>query len=290
MLARHVVDRLAAYAEAQLEPRERTSVERHLAGCARCRATLDEVRRGLGLMRELEAEAMPADDAEAMRARLLAFAADRSAAARASTARRMPRTLWRAAAVLLLTLAGAVAYWQANRPWATLIAAEAPATAFEREGLAIHRRFVTGDAVDFATSSEADAWRWLASVHAPVTSLVPDRPMAERARFLPAGAAVRDIAGARTSVLSYRVDGRPVTLLLARAADVADAPSSGWWSKRVTYRREGSISSLTWTVSGGTYVLVSELEGFGQRACFVCHTSARFQTPILALTPRTTRP
>jgi hypothetical protein len=33
-------------------------------------------------------------------------------------------------------------------------------------------------------------------------------------------------------------------------------------------------------------VMVSELEGYGQRACFVCHTERRFQDTILSLSPR----
>ena len=56
----------------------------------------------------------------------------------------------------------------------------------------------------------------------------------------------------------------PVTLTLALARDVPDAPAAGWWTKRVTHRRDASgRNTLTWTVGGGTYVMVSELEGAG---------------------------
>jgi hypothetical protein len=219
---------------------------------------------------------MPEEIASAMRARLLA-------------ARLEPRPAWRrrvlrAAAAILLVVGAAGIYWQVNRPWAQLRAAAAEPTAFEREGRALHDRLLAGERIDYATSDERDAWRWLGERRAPVTSLVANRDEDGRARFVPLGAAVRDVAGVRASVLAYRVDGEPVTLVLARAGDVPDAPRSGLWSKRVTHRRdERGVNTLTWTVGGGTYVLVSELEGYGQQACFICHTDPSFQEPIREL-------
>ena len=72
--------------------------------------------------------------------------------------------------------------------------------------------------------------------------------------------------------------------MLARQRDIPDAPSAGIWSKRVTHRRDDrGVNTLTWTVGGGTYVLVAELDGYGQRACFICHTDDRFEEPIAAL-------
>jgi hypothetical protein len=192
---------------------------------------------------------------------------------------------WKAAAAVFVACAGIALYWQVNRPWAELHAATLPPTAFEREGRELHdlirnRR----EALEYLTADDEDAWRWLASQGAPVTSLRPDRTEAGKGRFVPVGVTVQRLAGARTSVLEYRIDGRPVTLMLARQRDVADAPSAGLWSKRVGHRRDANgINTLTWTVGGGTYVLVSELDGYGQHACFICHTDNRFQEPIAAL-------
>ena len=279
MFPRHVFDRLAPYAEGQLEPADASRVERHLDACGRCRAALADVRRGIALASELQAESMPGEMASAMRARLVAAAAAPHHSWR--------RTAWRAAAAVLLAAAAAGIYWQVNRPWAQLRSAGAGPAAFEREGRAVHDRLLAGENVDFVTSDEHEAWRWLGQQRAPVTSLIPNRGAEGRARFVPLGAAVRQVAGVRASVLAYRIDGEPVTLVLARASEVRDAPRSGWWSKRVIHRRDArGVNTLTWTVGGGTYVLVSELEGYGQRACFICHTDARFQEPIRALSIR----
>jgi anti-sigma factor RsiW len=274
MMTRHVYDDLAAYAERQLDAGRTARVDRHLAGCAACRTALDEVRRGIALASELEPAPMPEDFAERIRAALV------------SAPMAAPRPVWPyAAAAVLALIVGLGAYWEANRPWASLRAAGAAPTTFEREGRGVHDRLKRGDLqLAHLTSDEYATWRWLESQRAPVTSLRPSRAPEDRARFVPVGAAVQTVAGVKTSVIEYRIDGRAVTLLLARAGEVADAPSPGLWSKHVTHRRDPEgVNTLTWTVGGGTYVLVSELEGYGQQACFICHTEDRFQEPIMEL-------
>jgi anti-sigma factor RsiW len=279
MFSLHVVHLLAAYAERQLDPNRHARVAHHLATCDACREALDEIRRGIALASELEPVAMPPDVAARVREEIVNSKPAEVARSTASN------WWWKAAAAMVAALLGVAVYWQVNRPWAELHAAALPPTDFEREGRELHdlirdRR----DALEYQTADDADAWRWLEAQGAPVTSLRPVRSVADKARFVPLGVTVQRLGGARTSVLEYRIDGRPVTLMLARQRDVSDAPSAGLWSKRVTHRRdERGVNTLTWTVGGGTYVLVSELDGYGQQACFICHTDSRFQEPIAAL-------
>jgi len=163
-------------------------------------------------------------------------------------------------------------------------AADTPAR-FERDGRELHDRIGAGtEPLTFASDDEQALWRWLGSQNAPVTSMTLSRPDTERDQFTPMGAAVHTLADTRASVVSYRIDGRAVTLALARADDVPDAPAAGWWSKRVTHRRDAAgINTLTWTVGNGTYVLVSELDGAGQKACLLCHTTPKFREHILRM-------
>ena len=195
------------------------------------------------------------------------------------------RRTWLAAAAVLVAGVAIGLYWHLNRPWIELQTVARAPTAFEREGLALHAEVRDKSAaLPFRSADERALWQWLDDQGAPVTSMVSDRPEAERARIVPVGAAVRTLGGARTSVLSYRIDGRPVTLALARTPDVTDAPPAGWWTKRVTHRREpNGVNSLTWTVGGGTYVMASELDGAGQRACLICHTSTTFANAVSRL-------
>lgn len=276
----HEFDQLAAFAESQLDDGIRARVATHIEACMECRRAYEEIRRGIALAAEIDGGSMALPLAAAMRERFVN--------GEMLTVRRRWHHVgvWSAAAVLLFAV-GILLYWQAHRPWAELRAADAEPTAFEQQGREIHRSFAAGAPVDFAAARDPDLWRWLAEEGAPVTSIRPAHAPEDASRFVPVGAAVRTVAGAKASVLSYRVDGRPVTLVLAHARDVTDAPPPGWWKKRVTHRRDANGANiLTWTVGGGTYVLVSELEDYGQRACFVCHTDRRFQQAIGALSRR----
>jgi anti-sigma factor RsiW len=275
----HVFNSLAAYAEQQLDAPERSRVERHLAGCDVCRAALDDIRTGILLASTLNAEPMPADVATRIRS-ALASTADRPLAGRESSW--AVRRLAAAAAILVLAIG---LFWHLNRPWIRLEAAAAPATTFEEDGRQLHDRIAEGTAtLALESADEQSLWRWLAGQGAPVTTMTIARPDADRSRVVPRGAAVYTLGGVQSSVLSYRIDNRAVTLALARSADVPDAPGAGWWSKRVSHRRDGSgVNTLTWTVGGGTYVMVSELDGAGQRACTICHTTPRFTDALTRL-------
>ena len=279
----HVGDELAAYADDQLEPSSRARVAQHLERCGQCRDELARIRHGLALASRLTAEDMPADLADRLRARIVSGAMQ--AFPSRPTAGAAP--WWRAAAAAAITLAAIGLYWQLNRPWVQLHAATAAPTRFEAEGRQLHDRLTSGvHPLTVRADDERALWQWLAAQGAPVTSMRVSRPEDERRRFVPLGAAVETIGGVKTSVLSYRIDGRPVTLALALSGDVSDAPAAGWWTKRVTHRRDANgVNTLTWTVGGGTYVMVSELDDAGQRACLICHIAPPFRDRISQLQP-----
>jgi anti-sigma factor RsiW len=281
-MSSHVADDLAAFAEDQLDAVDRERVSQHLAGCKACRDVLERVRDGIALASQLGREPMPPE--VAARIRKAIDEQELEPRADADAGRGWIRW-WQAAAAAVFLIVGVALYWQLNRPWVRLEAASGPPTRFEREGRELHDRLVSGNApLTFASRDEDALWQWLAAQGAPVTSIRVARPEAERAEFVPIGAAVQTFDAAKTSVLAYRIDGRPVTLTLALARDVPDAPAAGWWTKRVTHRRDASgRNTLTWTVGGGTYVMVSELEGAGQRACLICHTAPAFRQRLLDL-------
>jgi anti-sigma factor RsiW len=276
----HVFNQLAAYAEGQLSSHERERVERHLETCDTCRGALVEVRSGIDLASTLRAEPMPDDIARRIRASV-------TSAKRTDETGSYKSRVWQATAAAMFLAAALAGYWHFNRPWIQLQAATVAPTRFEDEGRRIHERLASGaTALTFRSSDEQALWQWLATEKSPVTSLVVSRPERERARFVPVGAAVHSIDGVQTSVLSYRIDGRPVTLALARSREVVDAPPSAWWSKRVFHRRgSDGANTLTWTVGGGTYVMVSELDGVGQTACRICHTAPDFVAALDELRP-----
>lgn len=267
----HVLDDLAAYLDDELAAAPRRRVAAHLESCAQCRGALVSVDRGRHLVASLDASSLPEPRAQRLREALLAGAAPTSARAWGRTS----RAAW-AATVLLAVGAAVGLYWQVNRPWIRLEWTDTAATSFEDAGRRWHDDLLAGRTHMDVTSNDARAlWSWLDRERAPVTT--PVRTGADPARFVPVGAAVRTLAGARVSVLAYRVDGRPVTLALAHRDAVLDRPAAGWWSKRVDHRWDrAGRHSLTWTIGSGTYVLVADLEGDGLTACLICHDDARF--------------
>lgn len=52
-------ERLSAYLDGQFPEGERSALERHIAGCARCAAELEELRRTIEVLRTLPAPALP---------------------------------------------------------------------------------------------------------------------------------------------------------------------------------------------------------------------------------------
>lgn len=273
----HVLDDLAAYLDDELPAAARARVAAHLERCGYCREELTSVARGLRLVHGLEAPGMPEAAARHLREVLLPPVVQ--PAVLAAPARW--RGAW-AAAVLMAAGIAAVGYWQVNRPWIRLAWTDAAATPFEQAGRRLHEDLVAGrTAVDVSSTDARVLWSWLERQGAPTTT--PVRSGADPARIVPVGAAVRTLAGARVSVLAYRIDGRPVTLALADRDTVPERPAAGWWSKQVHHKWSGAgRHSLTWTIGGGTYVMIAELDGDGLTACLICHDDARFVRRVSA--------
>ena len=111
--------RLSEYLDGELTPDERDAIERHLAGCDACAATLEELRRVVERARSLPPRAPAADLWGGIAERIDARAAidARVVPLRARAPRRFSFTLPQlaAASVLLAVLSGGVAWRLASR-------------------------------------------------------------------------------------------------------------------------------------------------------------------------------
>lgn len=285
IVKRHAFGDLAAYAERQLGRREVARVESHLSTCARCRVSLENIRRGIALASELRPEPMPEVVAGRTRARLQSWV-PRSGRSWVQASAGTTRAKWLrriAASILFIAMFASVVAMlviRFRRPWPRLEEGR-DSPAFEQAARRIYHKARLDPQLDLQSSEEWLIVRWLAAHDLPVGSFALNRSPTERARFVPIGAAERTVAGARAAIVEYRIDDRPVTLVIARRGTVPSAPGAGWLSKRIVHRRDADgVQSLSWTAGGDTYVLVSELPGVGQRACFICHTDARFVDAI----------
>jgi hypothetical protein len=271
MSRRHVVDDLAAYEDQQLDPGRAARVSAHLAHCEACRAALDDVRHARRLLQTLPALSMPSEQVVRLKDRL----------------HRPPAVAWRArslavaASIVIAVGAAAIVFLYSHRAGPEIVRASGP-LGLETLATELHDRLRDGrQQLDLITSDAARIREWQLARAAPETALAAHvmRPGWPDIRLR--GASVVPAGGARASVVAYEVDKRPVTLVTAAQVDVPSAPSSAWFSKRVHFRQGvNGHSALTWSTSGQTYTLVSDLPGAGESACLACHTSPDFRPAL----------
>jgi anti-sigma factor RsiW len=291
MAGRHVVDDLSRHCEGEMPEAEARRIEDHLAACAECRQAEAEVRRGLRLAASLPRVELP----EAVAARIW------QALEQAPLARRPARRLWPAAAAAAALVAAVLATRFDGRGRETstepspspetgglvLHLEPGPPTAFEQAAFDLHSAHADGRMpLDVRTSSVREVRRWSEHTVGLGVSLAVERPPEDAGHFVLEGARVVRVGEAKALAVAYRVDGRPVTLLTTRAED-APGRSPEWTAagKRVRSRETGGRKLLTWTNSDQTYALVSDLPGYGQRSCLLCHTTPARREAIRALRP-----
>lgn len=118
-------ERLAAEAGGDLPPGERSALEAHLARCAACRTTLEELRRTVAAIRSLPPLEPPADLPDRILARIARSA---EAAGPSRVSRLLHHPLVQAASLLLIGATGYMAYRSLSRT-APVLAEPAPAAA-----------------------------------------------------------------------------------------------------------------------------------------------------------------
>ena len=273
MLRRHPKADLLAYAEGELSGAAAQSVAEHLVRCPRCRRRLDALRLGVALARRLEPVALPAEQAAAIRSRLVRFASPPRTASVGP--RRRISALAGAAAVLVVLLGAAVLVQKLRTSTVDLRRESGPPSALEQRAIAFHLQRLGGTArLDFESGSATELRQWIAAQAGLDAALARGRPAEDAGRYQPVGAKLLEVSGARCVAVAYRIDSQPVTLLTAHAADLTATPARGLLGKRIHYRfdRGRRLKLLTWTSSGQTYSLVSDLPQLGEQSCVICHT------------------
>lgn len=183
------------------------------------------------------------------------------------------RVVWPLGAVAALVMVPVLFAWGWRRT-PVLVPAPGEASTFEQAALALHAGPLDpSDGATLVTASTAEARGWARTRTGVDLSLPLGRPPEDEGRFELAGVRAMDLHGTRAVAVSYRVDGRPVTLAAAHEADVrGEVPSWTTASKRVRAHEVAGHRVLSWANDGQAYVLVADLPGAGLRACLVCHT------------------
>lgn len=268
-MTRHPDADLMRLADGVLPAAEAAGVSVHLESCDRCRGVLAELEDGVELARGLHVSRLPARRAEAIRRTL------EEAPIGVTRPRGRRIGVWAAAVAVVV---GSLGFFFATRPVLAFRPGLAEPLPFEELALRAHRALLSGaPALDVESSSVPDIRAFLGErgLHLGLATQKGGEPRIEieGARLLPGH-------GAPVGAVSYKVDGRDVTLLVTHAAEVPQAPRWGPFGKRISVRTVGRLSLLTWSNSGNAYTLVSDLPGHGETACFICHTDPGRRTLI----------
>ncbi len=120
MLSRHVEKLLTRYCDGELSVADAQRVDAHLGGCARCRATLDEIRFSASLVRQLSSVSAPPSVWNGIEAALVQ-------PERRGWPRSVPVLRWATACLVVLAVTGSAYWWtrdDAPKPWEVTHAAD----------------------------------------------------------------------------------------------------------------------------------------------------------------------
>ena len=281
-----ITKQLLAHLEGELPGELARQVSEHLVSCPSCRQRYDEIKLGAALARRLQPVEMPPALAETMRARLRAAGRGRAPSPQRGWLQLSPVRL-AASLGAAAALVGGLLWLQHQRTSTARLQVDAgPLSGFERAALSFHlRRLESSADYDLRTDSASELKGWLAARTGLEAALATARPTEDGRRYQVVGAKLMERAGVRYAAVAYRIDSRPVTLLTARADRLPQAPARGLLGKRIHYRfdPEHRLKILTWTSSGQTYSLISDLPQLGQQSCFVCHTDPARRRVIQSL-------
>ncbi len=172
-----IAGRLDAWLDGELDPAEAAEVERHLAGCATCRAEADAIRSILADARALPRSIPPARELWTGISGRVTPAPGGTTRRRLGAAIAVPRSLWtRVAAAILLMLFGAAlaTFWQRRIAPAGFAAQQARYA----EASAVLARKLAADPGALAPATRAVVVRNLAiidqAIHEAETALAAD--------------------------------------------------------------------------------------------------------------------
>jgi anti-sigma factor (TIGR02949 family) len=258
---------VSAYLDGELVEEDRVAFEAHVSGCPACQRSLDDEREVVDALQRAARPVPPAPDA--LRARV-----DRmlSEAQRPSG----PVSRWGAPLVVAASIVavGLVAAALLQRSSAT---APRAGNAFATLAADTHLRHARGQLpLEVRSDVPADVSRFFEG-RVPFHFELPDYPVGpgERKLYHLDGGRLVAFEDDYIAYVAYRMEGRPISLLVTTADRVRPEGGSEVVSGGLTFHIESiaGLKVITWSDKGLTYALVSDLAVAGSRSCIVCHGS-----------------
>lgn len=259
---------ISAYLDGELIEEDRIAFEAHVGGCVACQRSLDDEREVVDALQR-GAHPVPAAPHE-LRARIDRMLAD--AQSPVGPVSRWGAPLVVAASLVALAVAGATLLQRssATTPRGGL-------NAFAALAVDTHLRHARGQLpLEVRSDVPADVSRFFAG-RVPFHFELPDYPIGpgERKAYHLDGGRLVAFDDDYIAYVAYRMEGRPISLLVTTADRVRPEGGSEVVSGGLTFHIESvaGLKLITWSDKGLTYALVSDLAVTGSRSCIVCHGS-----------------
>jgi anti-sigma factor (TIGR02949 family) len=256
---------VSAYLDGELVEEDRVAFEAHVGGCAACQRSLDDEREVVDALQRAARPIPPAPHELRQRVDRMLAEAQRPT----GPVSRWGAPLVVAASILAVALVGAALLQRSSAtPPRTL-------NAFAALAADTHLRHARGQLpLEVRTDVPAEVSRFFEG-RVPFHFALPDYPVGpgERKPYHLDGGRLVAFDDDYIAYVAYRMEGRPISLLVTTADRVRPEGGSQVVSGGLTFHIESvaGLKVITWSDKGLTYALVSDLAVTGSRSCIVCH-------------------
>lgn len=266
-----VKDRLHHYLDGELIAQDALQLEAHLVECPACRKEYE----ALGSV------------VETVRAATPLYKAPEESYARAREvvkAHRNRVAMWR----------GAIAAAAALVIWFSFSSVHQPAAsgrdAFADFGAESHLRYARGALpLDIRSEEPQVVALWLTN-RLPFHLTLPNYPEqpGQSKRYSLVGARLLQYREDDVAYLAYRMEDKPISLLIAASSRVVPAGGDTYRAGGLTFHMTShkGLRMITWVDKGLSYALVSDLDAVGAESCVICHGGAGETEKFAPLRPK----
>jgi mycothiol system anti-sigma-R factor len=289
---------LAFYLDEELKGDELAAFEAHIESCEDCGRAYEEERSFFALVRAARPLYVAPPELRSRVERTLSNAPAPYAAS-PELRKRVEQSIWQASAspfhlsntrrALLLTLTAAfvlAAFWIAA---ISKDATPPRPSEFAIMAVETHQHFLQGNLpLEVSSASRERISAWFTG-KVPFSVELPSQEVSGQERLYSLkGGRLITFNKHYTAYVAYQMRQQPISLVVTANSVVMPSGGEELVSKGITFHYDfiDGYKVMTWSHTGLTYALVSDLEGFGQESCMVCHEGMKDHDSIESLKPK----